>query len=436
MTASTTPVDRPATPLRHRVRGHVLLLLCALYAILYFDRVNISTAGPNGLMTDLGISKVEFGLATTAFALPYALLQLGGGWLGDRLGPRKGLVIAAVVCGIFTVLTGLVNGLAALLAVRFVLGLAEGAAFPTSTRAMATWFPVDRRGFAQGVVHAASRVSNALAPLIVTGLIALPHVGWRGSFVVAGIVGVAWGLIWLRYFRDRPKDHPGVGTDELRELSADAKKADTGEPVPWRRLLRRIWPVTVTDFCYGWVLWVYLTWMPSYFTDEFGLSKGTAAVLTSVTLFGGALGDWAGGWLCDTLLRHTSNLGRSRRTGLVVGLGGSALCLLPVAFVHSLLFDTVCLTAAFLLLELCNSPLWTIPMDITPEHSGTASGLMNTGFGVAGTIAPPVFGFVADQSGYGLALGVSGLLLLLGLVSVRWISVAPLRHPEIADEPA
>lgn len=438
MSVRTAPgSEAPASPLRHRVRGNVLLLLCALYAILYFDRVNIATAGPNGLTADLGLSSFEFGLATSAFALPYALLQAFGGFFGDKAGARRTLVVVSIGCGVLTILTGLVNGLIALLVVRFLLGVAEGTAFPTATRAMSTWLPVDRRGFAQGIVHAASRGSNALAPVIVSALIAFEPLGWRGSFVIAGVAGAVWGVVWLLYFRDRPSEHPGVDEVELRELAGSGTASEVPEtskatePTPWRLLIRRMAPVTLTDFCYGWMLWLYLTWMPTFFSSQFGLDLKDSALFTMATLVGGVIGDWLGGSLVDRLLRRTSNLARSRKTGLVIGLGGTAVFIAPVTFLDGPVAITVCLGIAFFFLELCNSPLWTIPMDIAPQHSGAASGLMNTGFGVAGIVAPPVVGFLVDQATWGLAFGVSGVIVLLGLVSVRWISLRPLHHPEL-----
>lgn len=424
-----------ASPLRHRARGSVLALLCALYAILYFDRVNISTAGPNGLTADLHLSTVEFGLAASAFALPYGLLQAFGGLFGDRLGPRKALTLVAALCGVFTIATGLAGGLLSLLGIRFALGLAEGTAFPTATHAMAAWLPPDRRGLGQGLVHAASRLSNALAPLVVAALISVPAVGWRGSFFVAGLAGLVWSVVWAGWFRDRPADHRAVGPVELAELdrgaggrggSSGTSGAPVRSPTPWRLLVRRIAPVTLTDFCYGWVLWVYLTWMPTFFAKQYDLDLKKSALFTTFTLIGGVVGDWFGGVLCDRLLRRTGDLARSRKTGLVIGLAGSALFIAPVAGWHSLAGVTVCLAVAFFFLELCNSPLWTIPMDIAPEHSGVASGLMNTGFGVAGVAAGPVFGLIAGHAGYPSALGFSAVLLVVGLVTVRFISLRPL----------
>lgn len=415
--ARTGLPGRPS-PLRRRVRGRVLLLLSLMYALSYLDRVNISTAGPT-IISALHLSKTEFGLAISAFSLPYALTQVLGGALGDRLGARRMLGMVSLVWGVATVATGFAGGLLGLVAARGLLGLSEGAAFPTGTRAMSQWLPPDRRGFGQGVVHAASRASNALSPLLVAALIG--WLGWRGSFFAAGVLSVGWAAVWVAWFRDRPQDHAAVGTQELEEL-VYGDDAAPRTPTPWRALARRLAPLTAVDFCYGWLLWVYLTWIPTLFADRFDLPLGKYALFASLTAVGGVLGDAAGGALSDHLLRRTGDLRRARRLGLQVGLVGSAVFLLPAVALHSVVAVTVCLAAAFFMLELANSPIWAVPMDVAPEHAGAASGLVNTGFGVAGVLAPPVTGLLVDWSGaYTWPLLLAGALLLVGVGATRWV---------------
>ncbi len=416
---ATPPAPDAPTPVRHRVRGRVLLLLSCMYALSYLDRVNIATAGPT-IKAALHLSNTGFGLAVTAFSLPYALTQVFGGLLGDRFGARKVLGLVGLVWGVATVLTGLVGGLVGLVLARGLLGLSEGAAFPTGTRAMSMWLPPDRRGFGQGVVHAASRSSNALSPLLVAGLIG--WLGWRGSFFAAGALSVVWAAVWVTWFRDRPADHEAVGAQELEELVYGDGPPRERTPTPWRPLIRRLAPLTLVDFCYGWLLWVYLTWLPSLFADRFDLELTRYALFASLTALGGVLGDAAGGLLSDALLRRTGDLRRARRLGLRLGLAGSAVCLVPAAYLHDIVSVTIALAAAFFMLELANSPIWAIPMDVAPEHSGAASGLVNTGFGLAGILAPPVTGLLVDRSGsYALPLMVAAALLLVGVVAVRWV---------------
>ena len=434
MTLVAEPAEAPArSPLRHRVRGKVLLLLCGLYAISYVDRTAISAAGP-ALRADLHLSETQFGLALAAYSLPYALLQVFGGWIGDRYGPRMVLGVLAVAWGLSTIWTGLATGLLALGAARLLLGLSEGAAFPTATRAMSSWLPGDRRGYGQGVVHSAARLGAAVAPLVMAGLIAT--VGWRYGFLALGVLSVLWSIVWLRRFHDRPQDDDRVSVAELGELHlthADEAPgtADRDRQVPWRRLVARMAPVTLVDFCYGWMLWVYLTWLPSFFEDEYGLALAGFAIFTSLVLSAGVVSDTLGGMLSDRLLARSRSLRTARRANLVIGLAGSMLALIPSLLVHDLVLVTISLAASFFFLELTNSVLWTIPMDIAPDHAGVASGLMNTGFGVAGIVSPIVFGFLIDRTGnwqlpFALSVGLLAAGTLLSLrVDPRPLDPAP-----------
>lgn len=403
---------------RGRVRTKVMVLLCVMYLVTYMDRVNISTAAPF-IRGDLHLSNTQLGMVLSAFAIPYAFFQIFGGLIGDRFGPRKVLTVAAGLWAVATAATGLAVGLVSLFAARLGLGFGEGASFPTATSAMAKWLPVDRRAFGQGIVHSASRLGNALAPAIVAGLIALWN--WRLAFFVFGALSVVWTIFWAVYYRDRPADHKAVTESELGELTTDQRR-DVRPPIPWKQLIARVLPVTFVDFCYGWSLWVYLTWIPSFFHDSYGLDLAKFTLFTTLVLVAGVVGDTLGGTLSDALLRRTGNLKIARRAVLMVGLFGSFVFVLPTLFAHNLVLTTVCLAFAFFMLELTNSVLWSIPMDIAPNHAGTAGGLMNTGFGVAGILSPFLFGLLNDLTGsWVLPFAVSAVLLLIGGLSALFI---------------
>jgi len=156
----------------------VLLIICLMYLITYIDRVNIATAAPP-MQKDLALTNTQLGIAISAFAYPYALFQIIGGWLGDRLGPRVTLLICGTIWSVATVLIGFVDGAISLVLARLLLGIGEGTAFPTATRALASWMPADKRGFAQGITHSFSRFGNAVSPAIIAALIG--WLTWRGS---------------------------------------------------------------------------------------------------------------------------------------------------------------------------------------------------------------------------------------------------------------
>ncbi len=410
----STTTDQQQAPARTAVatiltrrRVMVMVLLCVMYFISYFDRNNIATAGPD-IIKEFHLTNAEFGLAASVFSLFYALLQIAGGWVGEKLGPRLGLLILGLLWGLSTVFTGMAVGLVTLLVARAVLGLSESATFPTATQAMSRWMPRSMNGFAQGIVHSASRLGTAAAPIIVALLIQMS--GWRFSFISVGILSALWAVIWYIMFRDRPRDVKGLRGRPL-PAGMDLPKAADRPPVPWRRLIRSILPVTLVDFGYGWVAWVFFTWIPQLLSTTYHQEVAKYGLLTSLVLVGGVVGDTLGGVVSDAILKRTGNARMARRTLLLIGFIGSAVFMVPLVLTPPLTTAVVCLAISFFFLELTNAQLWSIPMDVAPTWSGTASGMMNTGFGVAGILSPIVVGTLVDVTGgfafpFGLSVGI------------------------------
>ncbi|MDY0393636.1 MFS transporter [Virgibacillus halophilus] len=197
------------------IGNKILLLLCGLYFIAYVDRVNIATAAPF-MQSDLSFSSTQMGFILSAFAYPYCFLQIAGGWASDKLGPRKMLSFAGILLAATTAFTGMVSGIFTIMLARLGLGLGEGAAFPTATKAMSKWLPKEKWGFAQGAVHSSSRLGNAITPPLIAVIIVA--MGWRASFIIMGVISIFWVFVWLWYFRDNPKHHPKMTKDELATL--------------------------------------------------------------------------------------------------------------------------------------------------------------------------------------------------------------------------
>ena len=391
--------------------NRVLAVLCLMYLALYVDRVNISTAAPL-MMADLGLTNTQFGLAVSAFSYPYAAIQLFGGWITDRFGARRTLIACGLLVCVSTILTGFVGGFASLIAMRVALGFGEGFAFPAATRAMATWLPPARWGHAQGITHAASRLGNALTPPLVVALIAVAS--WRGAFVVVGLASLTWVVLWLWVARDDPRQHKGMTRADIAEL-APAVSDKAKQPVPWLKLARRIAPVTAVDFCYGWTLWVFLTWLPIFFFKSFGLDLKHSALFTGGVLLAGVAGDTVGGLVSDRILRRTGDFQKARRNLIIVGMLGAFVFLLPVVLTHNLATVAISLSLACFFVELVVAPIWAVPMDIAPRFAGAASGMMNFGFGLAGILSPLLFGAVLDATGnWTVPFGASLMLLLVG----------------------
>jgi MFS family permease len=290
--------------------------------------------------------------------------------------------------------------------------LGEGATFPAATAAMSRWVPKEKRGFAQGITHAFARLGNALAPAAMIAVMAT--YGWRESFYVCAGISFVWVMLWMLVFTELPKDHPRISQQEL-DILPPAKPKNT-VPLAWGRLFKRMAPVTIVYFCYGWTLWLLLSWVPMYFMNM-GLDLKNTAIFSSTVFFGGVVGDTLGGIVSDRIYARTKNLNKARSLMVAICLSLTLLALLPLMFTQNLHVSLACLAVGFFFSEMTIGPMWAIPMDIAPDHCGTASGMMNTGSAMAAIVSPVVAGLLIDRFGnWQLPFLVSIVLLAIGVI--------------------
>jgi MFS family permease len=407
---------------RTHVQQAVLALLCAMSFILYLDRVNLAAAaGP--IKAELGLSNTTLGVAFSAFGYTYAIFQIIGGWLADRMGARRTLLICGSIWVIATIATGLVGGLASLCAARLLLGIGEGAALPAQARAIANWFNTKDRGFVQGITHSSSRLGNAAAPTLVALLATL--YSWRLSFIIVGAFTAVWIIVWMLYYRDDPREHQRINEAELEclPLSVAGKTKESGG-TPWRRILRRMSPAIFVYFCQVWSNTLFFSWVPLFFLHGYGLNLKESAVFSSGVFLSGVVGDVLGGFLSDRVLKRTGNLRFARQGVIAFSLLGAFVFMIPVMISRDLTIVTLCLSGAFFMLELTIGPIWAVPMDVASSHAGTASGMLNTGAAIATIISPVVFGAVIDATG-NWSLPFVGSLLFLLLGAVMTLKIRP-----------
>jgi MFS family permease len=401
-------VETTATPRRAAAApANVLALLCAMYFLNYIVRVNVSTAAA-AFQPELHLTNTQVGLVFSAFAYPYLAFQMAGGWVADTFGARRALTVFAIIWSAATVLMGLANSLSGLVLGRVLLGIGVSA-LPVATRAMANWFPTEKRGFAQGTTHAFARLGNAVTPPLVAWLLVL--VGWRGSFVVIGGISLLWAALWSTYFRDDPADHPGMRPHDLERLPR--KAAASAARVPFMRLGLRMAPVTVVYFCYGWTLWFFLAWIPSYFLHSYNLKLTSSALFSLGVFLAGTCGDFLGGIASDRIFERTRSRTKARRNIIVFGFLMSTIFMVPVVLVHNLTIVAAALSVAFFFAELTVGAFWAIPMDIAPRYSGFASGFMNSGSALAAIVSPLIGGMIVDRTGNWELTFVAGIVLLL-----------------------
>ncbi len=407
----------PAT----RVRYKVLLLTFLTAFIMYMDRVCMGSAAPT-IMKEFHLDKITMGWSSAAFNFAYALFQVPGGWMADRFGPRVVLAGAMTWWSIFTVATGFSFSAISLALARFFFGMGEAAAFPAASRALVRWLPVAQRAFGQGFQHAGSRFGAAVTPPIVVYLIT--RLSWHWVFYIFGIVGVFWAAGWYWYYRDYPQDHPAVNAEELDVLRGSGFTAKpTGKlMVPWRRILRsrNLWFLSSMYFCYGWVLWMYLFWLPTYLVEARGFNQLKMGLAASLPLLAATVTNALGGWISDHLAHRFRDLRRGRLIVSMIGFALAGISLIPGVLAKDPSTGLLCLTLALAGLELTVAVSWAICLDIGGDYSGSVSSVMNTLGNIGGAISSVAIGYLATHLGWNWPfLVASAMCLVAALLATR-----------------
>jgi sugar phosphate permease len=426
--ASNVSSQRPT-----RTRHVVLWLTVAAYMIVYMDRVVISAAGPY-IQKEFGFSMVTMGWIYSSFYLGYSLFQVPGGWLGDRIGPRRALTAIVAWWSAFTSLTTLGWNAASMIAIRFFFGVGEAGAFPIATRSLSRWMLPSERGYAQGVTHAGSRLGAAMTPTIVVSLIL--YSGWRAPFVVFGLIGLLWAALWFWYYRDTPDEHGGVNSAE-RDLihgSIGGRRSATTGSVPWGSILRSrtLWYLSVMYFCYGYCLTVYLVWFPTYLLQHREFDLKQMGFYAGLPLVAGTIGDLVGGWLSDLWFKRTGNVTTARRSIAITGFLLAAAGIVPAALTSDPMTSVWFSCLAVFGLELTVGVSWAVPLDIGGDFAGSVSAVMNTCGNIGATISPTLLAYLVQTYGWNEPFIVASVLCIVAAALFLKIDASRRILPESA----
>lgn len=370
-------------------RAILLGLLFLLSWIMYLDRAAISTAKPL-IAGDLNLSDQAMGMVFGAFALGYAIAQVPSGWFADRVGPRVALAVVVTGWSIFTSLTGAVGTLTTIVAVRFLFGMAEAGAFPGSARAFYSWLPTEQHGRANGIIFSGSRLGAALSFPILAAM--MDHFGWRSAFLLLGLPGAVWAVVWLLWFRDRPP-YPVPAKAAGDE---DVRLADVFRSRPMLLAMGQYFASNFTFF-------ICLSWMHPYLMSHYRLSRETAAWYSMLVLLIGATAQWVAGFLVDRLYgsRYRAH---SRRIPAICGFLLSAAGLALLRFSATPQGCVACFALATFGAEMTISPSWAFCIDLGKSKSGSVSGAMNMignlGAFVSASIFPVMYSLTGDAMAY------------------------------------
>jgi MFS family permease len=381
-------------------RRSLLSLVFALAVITYLDRLCISAAMPS-IAAEFNLTPDQKGWVFSAFTFAYAAFEIPSGWLGDRFGVRLTLTRIVLWWSAFTALTGAAIGFWSLLTIRFLFGAGEAGAFPNIARAVSRWFPDREQGRAMSVSFVGLAIGSAMtAPLVLT---LLQTQSWRWAFVECGAAGALWCVAWRRWFRDLPEEHPAVNEAELKLIRAgrDEIRSEESHRVPWKTLLTspNLAFICLMYFAYGYGLYFYITWLPTYLLEARGFSVNSTKWLAAAPWMVSALAFWAGGWTTDWLARRTGDLKLARCGVGVSGYAASAVTLFAVALVDDGRVAALLLALALGFQTFTISAAWAVCLDVGRKYAGVVTGCMNTVGNVGGAIAPLVVGYMVKSWG-------------------------------------
>jgi len=402
-----------------RARYKVLAFVIAAYFITYIDRVLLSVSAPF-IEREFGFSTITMGWVLFCYSIAYAAFQIPGGWFGDKVGPRLAMTCVVIWWSVFTALTSLTWSAASMGVCLFLIGMGEAGAFPIANRALSRWMLPSERAVAQGATHAGSRLGSTLTPIMVVALVGLTALSWRLPFLLFALVGVAWALLWYRFYRNTPAEHASVNAAELDRINRGLGTFAKGKRrVPWGQILStpQMWVLGALYFCYAYDIGVFLSWFPKYLNAARGIELKTMGFYASIPFLAGLLGDLTGGFVSDEILKRTGNLRFARRAVSVFGFWVSAVAVSLAAWVSDPLVSIAWFSLALFALELTVGVSWAVTLDVGGEFAGSVSAVMNTLGNIGAATAVAVTARLATDYGWGSAFAViAGLAVLAGLL--------------------
>lgn len=409
---SFTPVPAPPALQDSSQRWWLALLLHFAMLFLFVHRGALSVAAPF-MITELGLSTTVMGVLLSAFFWSYSLLQAPAGWVVDRFGVRRVYASGLGLWSLAAAATGLAGGLLSLIVARVILGIGQSIAFPTTTRAIANWFPDHQRGTATACSNTGNRVGQVLVNGI--GALLVAALGWKLFFIGSGLAGLLWLAPWLLF----------LGKWDARPAVAPTTSAPLASFLASFALLkhRSFVGICLGYFAFDYTFYLLLTWLPGYLKLERGFSTGEMALFSSIPYAANIPLMFATGMLSDWFVRRGYDEVRVRKTFMIVGLLG-ALLIVPAGMVENRMTAVWLLTLTQCFVGMTGVIAFTLTMAVCEKRIvGAASGLQNFSGQLAGILSPALTGYIAHKTGsFALAMGVAGALLVLGILAY-WLLV-------------
>lgn len=419
METGTPVVERPQADLAPEKASHVrygVVAFGATLAILsYVARVCISQASPL-IAHDLSLDKAQVGTMFSIFLISYALFEIPGAWYGDWVGPRRGLLRIVTAWSAFTALTGAAWSFASMVAIRFLFGIGEAGCFPMITKSFATWLPKSERTWAQGILWTSARWAGAFTPLLVVW--SLRYMSWRWSFVLFGSVGWIWAVLFYLWYRDNPREHPGVNAGERALLATAEVHSRSHANVPWGKLLRSrsVLLLSLQYFFVSFSWYFYLTWLPTYLEEYHKLTPVKTAQYAVLPLLFCGFGSLFCGFASKRLSRWIG-VQRMRKVMACTGFACAGTFLALATRMPDVKWTMVMMAAACFFNDQVVPNSWASCMDIGGKYSSSVAGTMNLMGNLAGAASSSIGGFILlrTANNWNLFIEILAAVYFLGI---------------------
>lgn len=402
-----------------KVRWWICFFLFLTWLMSYIDRSLMPMALPL-IGQEFHLSPTVLGAVISVFFVGYATMQIPGGMLADRIGPRRSITLGVAFWTGFSVLTGAAGNLLHLMIVRLCFGIAEGIHPAAAFKALSSWFPVSERSRANGLVMSSNALGPMIAPILFAALVGA--YGWRAAFYIISIPGfvIALGAYWL--LRDRPSEHPRVKAEELKEIG----NYETAQrKIPFSELVKNLalWRLFFVYMLWDITWWGFQAWLPSYLFKVRGFSLAHTGLVTALPYAAGFIGVILAGWIADRTGK--------RKAVLLIALLGDALFMVLTATASTATTAVVFLTATGFFLPAIHGPFWSLAMEMLPSRvMGYSSGFLNTGGQIAGILSPVVIGALIQWTGHYDA----GFIFMSISATISAVLVATLEHAPVSVE--
>ena len=409
------------------IRWRVLFITLLLGYIAYVFRGNLSVIGKY-LMDDIGITQIELGWLLSSFLWGYTLFQFPGGLLSEKIGPKSTLVFCTLGCTLITIISGLIvmGGFSVALMIpllficRFLLGAFQGPLFPAMAGGViARWFPSGSWALPNGMTSTALALGSASTPPIIVLL--AESFGWQSTFFMISILGLIGSIIWWKYSKNWPREHPDINQ---KELDLIGESEFNNNEMSWSMVKEVLADKNVLFAALGYmsmnyVFFIFYSWIFIYFVNIRGFSVLEGGFLASLPFLMGAIGATLGGYLCDRL-QKSYGVVWGHRIPVIVGLVPSAGFLIFGSITENPYLAVLSLSLCYGFIELTEGPFWSA-IGFVSKKPQAAGGILNTGGNLGGVLATPLIPILANQFGWVIALNSGVFFALLGVFSFMQI---------------